>query len=837
MINRIVQPIRKHLHVLLIVPLAIIATTWPTFPRIFDRGEFWLHVVQHDKWLKIWDAWHIERVLGGQAQLYFTDSFFHPQGLSLAYQAYVFPHAFLLIALKAVIPVDDAYNLLFLLILCFNAFCGYALIRHLIKDKWIALFGAVIFAVATPFPFGSTSADHIMIGTLPLTVFFLLRAFSESNWRLGAIAGICAGVTAFISVYVFAIILLSVGILASMKAFSLWRRGSFWRSLLLFAVLCFSVSMLRFYPMLADRALLTQAVETYQGKIRSNDVLQHFVLPNNPITGHLFGEPIDPRKNFETSIIKLEFREAYLGYINIFLAACAFLLQPRRRRLLPWTVILVFFAVLRLGSFLTFNGAEYTEIILPEGFLRGWFPTLFGVIGNQEYYQIGVVMALAVLSCCGLAALLRSKQAKFRMFAVLLCTLVICIEFYVPRVGQTIEKEKTAFVAWLQSEPASPVKLIHLPLTNETRRYFHFIQTLTGYPQAFGFSNRQRHSTRQFIEDNLLLNSWDRGRSVHCLPHNEQSFVAALERLLAEGFTHVVVHNWLYGDQFIIHTFRNTPAAYVDEYVSVYRVSELRQSCSTKLLPLPHVAAFADSPAVAPGPGSAILSYHSSEGIDANLLNYLGSLFSDWRSFVRVHWENDQPVIQSAGLAYTDMDAIAGDNQLVYLVYDASDADPPTALDANSFLAEFELCQRDSNNGRSMIDHYVSRDYSCALVTSGNPLRVQYDNGARLENVIVQADQDVLDLQFMWSSLPEETHSISIQLFDATGAKLFGQDAVIAHATLDRHYINISDLEPGQYEVRLIVYSFVTGKTVGGTVTASGARFDRELAIADLNHI
>ena len=831
-----VRSLRNQLHVLLIVPLVVIATTWPTFPRLFDADEFWLHVMQHDKWLKIWDAWHIERVLAGRAQLYFTDSFFHPHGLSLAYQAYVFPHALLLLVLNRALPVDDAYNLLFLLILCFNAFCGYALIRHLIKDKWIALFGAVVFAVATPFPYGSTSADHIMIGTLPLTVYFLLRAFSESSWRVAGIAGICAGITAFISVYVFTIILLSVAILASIKVLSLWRQQSFWLGLLLFAVLCFSVSMLRFYPMLADRALLTQAVETYQSEYRSNDVLQHFVLPNNPITGQLFGAPPDARAANEISIIKLEFREAYLGYINIFLVACAFLLMPRRRMLLPWIVILAFFALLRLGSFLTFNGIQYTEIVLPEGLLRDWFPALFGNIGNQEYYQIGVVMALAALSCFGLAALLRAKSARTRTLAVLFCTLVICIEFYVPRIGQTVEKEKTAFVAWLQSEPDKPIKLINLPLTNQTLRYFHFIQTLTGYPQAYGFSIRQRQSTRRYIEANLLLNSWYRERSVHCLPHNQPEFTAALEQLLEDGFTHVGVHNWLYGDQFINHSFRNIPAAYVNENVSIYRAADLRQSCSTKRIPLLHVAAFADSPAVAPGRRSAILSLHPSERIDANLLSYLGSLFSDWRSFIHVYWENDQPVIQSAGLSYADMNAFAGDNQLVYLVYSAGET-APAALDVDSFLDEFELCQRDAYGVDSVIESYVSREFSCALVTSGNPFQAQYDNGARLENVEVQIDQDVVDLQFMWSNLPDETHSLSIQLFNGAGAKVFGQDSVIGYATLDRHRIDIADLDPGNYAIKLIVYNYVTGKTVAGTQTATGVRFDRELTIADLNHI
>ena len=212
MTSRFAQAIRNHLHVLIIVPLVVIVTTWPTFPRIFDPDEFWLHASHNDTWFRIWDSWHIERVLAGQADLYFTDLLYHPSGLSMAVKAFAFPHALLMVALGKIIPVDDAYNLLFLLILCFNAFCGYALIRHLMKDKWIGLYGAVVIGMATPFPGGQTVPDLIMIGTLPLTIYFISRSITERSWLFAGLAGLCAGVTPFIGVYVFAVLLLTIGI-------------------------------------------------------------------------------------------------------------------------------------------------------------------------------------------------------------------------------------------------------------------------------------------------------------------------------------------------------------------------------------------------------------------------------------------------------------------------------------------------------------------------------------------------------------------------------------------------------------------------------------------------
>ena len=212
----------------------------------FDSKDFWFHTSQADFWVEIWDAWHIERVLTGKTALYYTDSLYHPQGLSLVWQVASYPHALMLIALKAFMPIDSAYNLLFLLILCFNAGCAYVLILHLLKDKWIALFGALVVAASAPFLGHNTIPDLIMIGTLPLTVYFFLRQVAEDRWIFAALAGACAGASVFISVYIFFIILMTIGILAICLAAAHWKRPAFWRGLLLLLVLSGCISAPRF---------------------------------------------------------------------------------------------------------------------------------------------------------------------------------------------------------------------------------------------------------------------------------------------------------------------------------------------------------------------------------------------------------------------------------------------------------------------------------------------------------------------------------------------------------------------------------------------------------------
>ena len=819
---------RNHWHVLLIVPLVVIVMTWPTVARIFDGDEFWLHVAHRDKWLRFWDAWHLGRVLAGQAEHYYTDSLFHPDGVSLAWQQFVYPHAALFLVFDKLMPADSAYNLLFLLMLCFNAFCGYILIFHLINDKWVALFGAVVVAVSVPFPHGSTTPDLILVGTLPLTIYFLYRAIRESRGRFTVLAGLCAGLTVFISLYIFVFIFFTASIFAVYLALSRWRQPAFWRQLLLIVVICASISILRIYPIVADAPGFQAGAEFYQDRVRSNDVLDYFVLSPNPFTGEflhaLFNVPADATH-----------KRAYLGYINLFFIGCAIMHKPSRRRLAPWVAALLFFALMRLGNYLTFNGAAFSDVVMPERVLSDWFPSLFAHIGIQEYYQIGVVLPLALLSSFGLARLLRSRPAGLRAALALLSALIVACEFYVPRFGQTLDEHRTSYIDWLSTEADSPNNLINLPIDIENPRYFLYLQTLTEQPDAFGFANRRPRFATPYIHRNLLLSRWNNSLSVHCLPHNERSFQSALDRLLQDGFTHVIVHNWLYGDHFINHGFRNVPKSFDNGSVSVFRLRDLRLSCDFKHIEREPFRHFGESQSAIPGRRSSIISFHPSESIDEELFAYLSSLFSDWQSLVHLYLDGGELRIQSAEESIRDLESFARDNQMIYLLYNSRESDAAT-LSAHKSFNGFKLCQRDEREDGSVIEHYLSHEFSCDLVSSSQPLQVDYENGARLANALVEATGDFLEIQLMWSNLPSEPHAFSLQVFDAFGAKALGQDWTIGDAALALQRVDISSLQPGINVVKLILYSFDTRVSVPGTVNATGIRFERELEIATIHH-
>ena len=819
--------LRKHWQSLLILPLVVIMMTWPTFARIFDSDEFWLHSQnQYDALQKFWDAWHLERFLTGKTSFYYTDAMFHPPGVSLVFHGASTPHAFLLLLLQQLIPVDDAYSLLYLLMLCFNGFCAYLLIHHLFKDRWIALFGAVVVGVHVYFTYVVTAPDVLMMGTVPLTLYFMRRSVMESRPTFALLAGASAGVTAFISLYVFVVGLTSVGIYAIYLSIQFWRDPSFWRRALIMVAVCASISLVRIYPIIADAAALKDGLSYHLESIHSGDVLRFLVHSRNPFTGDFLHAALGATH-------EVNFKYAYLGYINLAFIVIALLRAPLRRKLAVWLVMLVTFAVMSLGAYLTYNRQAHTNIVLPEAALTNLFPAIFGSIGNPTYYILGIVTPLAVLSCYGLSQALLSKGVKTRAAIVTLSILILAIEYYQRPAGSVIEREKTSYISWLQTEDNSAIKVIHLPQGRRNSIYYMYMQSLSSYASAYGYANRQIKSANTYINNNLLLRLWRNHQLTVCLPgHTSTTYIAALDQLLQDGFTHIVLHHWRIDDEDLGPSFANVPVAYEDEFVSVYRLADMRRNCEAPST-LPRIDRFTRSPWVIPGDGASIISYHPAESVEQYTLAYLGLLFSDWDSFHHLYRKDGEWVTQSAGPSDAHGDDSARKRRIVHLTYDVSDG-PPRLPERVEFRDDFNLCRREAYENGAVIELYFNRQFSCALINSDSSLRVEYDNGALLQNLLYDFNQDVFDLQIYWRNLPDKTHSLSVQIFDAAGEKARGQDFVIGSRSITRHIVDLSALPPGDYVVKLIFYRYSTGKSVSGTISSSGARFDRELEFATI---
>lgn len=817
----------NHLHVLLVVPLVTVVMTWPALPQLFNGEVFWLHNPSPDAFHRIWDSWHIGRVLAAQAELWYTVDMFHPRGASLVFQHFSFPHALLLLALKQAMPTDSAYNLLFMLILCFNGFSAYVLIRHLLQDKWVALFGAVVAVLGISFSYSIAVPDLICIGTMPLTLYFFHRALFEDRPRFAALAGFCAGITTFIGMYTLVFILLSAAFYAAILLPARWRQPAFWRLLLVFALLCAPISALRIYPMIADAAALQEGLTKYEGWKRSSDVLDYFVNSPNPFTGPLlhaiFNLPPDASYKF-----------IYLGYINLFFLACALLRKKGRKSALPWAALFIFFAIMRMGDFLTISGVAYRDIVLPRRVLAETFPILFAQIGPY-LYQYALVTPLSLLSSYGLAALIRGRSARTRALVALAAIWFLAFECYAPITGLSFPYGATAYVDWLKSEPDDPIKLINLPRQKPLERYSMYVQTLSGYPTASGYFWRNLRSNRTYYDRNLLLREWRRQRSGHCFGR-QKAYQEAVDELLAEGFTHIVIHLWGEEPNNVQHSFLDLPAAYDDGLVRIYRLRDMRLGCKDLPPELAVFDQFLESTWGAWQSGASLLSFHPRNPLDSDRFASLDAaitLTTNWGSLLHLYVEQGAPTFQTAsGRAVTAEDFKEYDH-IIYVVTQ-SRYTYTALMDSTPPLEQYQSCGRQNYEHDWVVLRLLRRKFSCALYTSPAPLQARYDNGAHLANLLVTPAEGDLEIQLRWDALRVPKHAFSVQFFDGSGRMAHNQDFVVGDSALARHHVDYRALPPGDYAVKLILYNYETRRSMSGTASGTGERFEREFFITTL---
>ena len=138
--------LREHLHFTVVVTLLTLVMTFPTIVNVFRTDVFWLPTGDsHDVYVKMWDVWYGEQFLTGRADRFYTDLMFYPDGLSLAYHPFFIPYVIVMNVLDIFFPPSNAYSLGYLLIIWLSALSAYFYLLWLFKDKWIALFGAVLF--------------------------------------------------------------------------------------------------------------------------------------------------------------------------------------------------------------------------------------------------------------------------------------------------------------------------------------------------------------------------------------------------------------------------------------------------------------------------------------------------------------------------------------------------------------------------------------------------------------------------------------------------------------------------------------------------------------------
>ena len=677
---------------------------------------------------------------------------------------------------------------------------------------------------------------------MPLVIYSFHRGVREGRTRLIVLAGLLTGLTTEVTMYFYVIVVIALGLCVFALSASRWRERVFWlQTALLITVVALS-SAYRLIPMLENREALSTAMAYYGQEERKNDLLSFFVNPGNPILGPLSDTIL--HISTDNSISK----SSYVGILPLALFSIGLFNKDTRLKMLPWLGLCLVFVVLHMGSTLTVNGTAFESIRLPKHYLDQLLPSVFKAYHRTNHFMAGVCLPLAILACYGLVALQRRLPAFSQPRFITALIVIVAIEYCIPIPNwvlnpirdDPISGERFAFIDWLDQERDDDIRLINLPMGRKNAKLYLYLQTLSGYPQTEGGISRPPDSAYDFIKANHLLNAWYNQYPINCEIADRDTYLSGLTQLEEYGFSHIVYYRDFEDWAAISDSFRYVQPAYSDDFVSIYRLSDLPDSCpdhfSTRH---PFTSVYAD----ALQKTSSLDERHGTVAVFSpgpresdHFIWYLRHFVQVDKAVVTVTYDERANIdIQGSELSDSDSTIDLEQYNAVWLVNDRQEFNAEqTEAYQEWFTERFKYCARFHEDESRTIDLYLRSSIPCSAMDTSSALGVRYDGGVRLNNLSYVVSADAVRIFLSWTNDTNNNYSFSIQFFDEDGQKTLQYDNVIYRDLLEVREIDISSLPDGMHTAKLIVYDFETRVSQGGTVTDTAERFERELEIASI---
>ena len=563
---------REHLHFIVVITLLALVMTFPTVLYLFRTDIMWLPIGGGND-ANHWDIWYWERLLGGLEVRSYTNVIFYPEGISLAHHPFLQQPALMLrILLQQFMPLTNAFNFVFLLVIVSNALAAYLYALWLLKDKWGALVSAVVFGFSPHIINNPDQLHDATMASIALAVYFFHRGIVEKKSPLVIAAGLMVGLTSTVSPYSFACLMLTLA--AGVFAFALrrWRDRRFWREVGLLALFTVMSSAPTIYPMMADSEGLEDALEFHASE-QKHDLVSAFVNHENPLFGPPLNALLDTPKGAKISF------SSYIGIVPLALVCIGLFGGSTRRAMLPWLILAAGFFVLRLGSTLSINGVVYPDILLPKYYLNEIFPSVFKAFVATKRFNIGFFLPYSLLAGYGVIALRARRTLAARPLIILLLAGLIAVEYYTPIVDRVYNLKEYEYRYWLEEESAEEIRLINLPMGRTNAKRYALHQVFNGFPHAIGSISREPKRAYDYIHANPILDSWWSKAPILCDADTRDLYLTALGHLESDGFSHVVFHQEARYRDLIVDGLANAQPSYRDDYVWIYRLEDLRASC------------------------------------------------------------------------------------------------------------------------------------------------------------------------------------------------------------------------------------------------------------------
>ncbi|GAB4352619.1 MAG: hypothetical protein Kow0099_36810 [Candidatus Abyssubacteria bacterium] len=380
----------------------------------------------------VWNLWWAKyALLDLKTNPFYTNHIFYPEGLNLAFHAHTFLLGVASIPFQIVFDVITAYNIILISSLGLSGLGAYALTRHLTGSPAAAFVAGIIYAFC-PYIFAHMEGHLNLVASqwIPLYILFLIRIKTEPSRRLrnGIFAGLfllCAGWSEY-TYFIF--LVMFTGLYVGHELIFDWRTTVNF-SVLKGHLALASVFVLGFWPIVlcAIKAIVEgeyqEVTEPVGADIFVADLLG-FVTPS--VYHSLWGERAwSVARHFTGSPMG---STVFPGYVAILLAIYASARRfAAKDHIRFWTLCLVVFAVLSLGSHLHVLGRD-TEIPMPFIVFES-LPILRNLRAPGRF-AVMFMLCVAVLSAFSLTAFFQKiRTLRGKTLAVALVSSLVLLEY------------------------------------------------------------------------------------------------------------------------------------------------------------------------------------------------------------------------------------------------------------------------------------------------------------------------------------------------------------------------------------------------------------------------
>ncbi|MCY4464029.1 MAG: glycosyltransferase family 39 protein [Chloroflexi bacterium] len=249
---------------------------------------------------------------------------------------------------------------------------------------------------------------------------------------------------------------------------------------------------------------------------------------------------------------------------------------------------------------------------------------------------------------------------------------------------------------------------------------------------------------------------------------------------------------------------------------------------------VPHYQEFLYEADSLPGTQLPILSLHQNALVnDYEILAYYRARLPEWADVTHAGYNGqDQLIFQSKTLPFRTQKAIVDSANGLWLLHNPQQTDlQALAYYRDWFSQHYRSCGNWVEKPNAVISFYLKHEIPCQLITAAQPFALDYDNGTRLGNFLLEQRDEALTVYLWWRHAIDKQYSYSLQLFDGAGNKAAQVDSVISDDPLDSSHLDLAGLPAGDYVLKLIVYDFETLVGQAGAVLADGLRFERDFAL------